>query len=102
MLERTAHDFCEMPWISFSLNFPAPGSSRSMTNFGMVLPLVFLLAPRAHSIPEEVRQRRQLLEVGILLPLAGDAGDGNVSVVMAWIEARLAGKLRDPPQALEH
>src|SRR5712692_10243976 len=59
-------------------------------------------AARAHPVFEEISKRRELLEVGILLPLALDAGDGHVAVVVAGIETRLRWKLRDPLQALEH
>jgi len=35
---RTPHDFWEMACSSSALSFPAPGISRSITNFGMVSP----------------------------------------------------------------
>src|SRR5688572_30266523 len=35
MLFSTPHDFCEIPCNSAGDSFPAPGRSRSITNFGI-------------------------------------------------------------------
>src|SRR3954470_5168060 len=53
------------------------------------------LPPRPHAVPNEVRQRRQLLEVRIFLALARDAGDRHVAVVVTGVQLHLARKLRD-------
>jgi hypothetical protein len=37
MLLNTPHDFLEMVFNSAAVNLPAPGISRSITNFGMVI-----------------------------------------------------------------
>jgi hypothetical protein len=37
MLLNTPHDFLEMVFSSAAVNLPAPGISRSITNFGMVI-----------------------------------------------------------------
>jgi hypothetical protein len=37
MLLNTPQDFLEMVFSSAAVNLPAPGISRSMTNFGMII-----------------------------------------------------------------
>src|SRR4029078_9506385 len=49
---RTPQDFCEIACNSCRGNFPAPVSSRSMTNFGMDVPLRFEAVQDARPEPD--------------------------------------------------